>query len=359
MPSHYSAIIIPSLNPDIKLVEYVRLLIKNEFQKVIVINDGSRSECKQIFNQLKEIPECDILEHAVNLGKGRALKNAFNYYLVKYSLQYKGVITVDSDGQHMIEDVVRIDAKMQQNPDALVLGVRDFGEKTVPLKSRFGNKLTKTVMRMLFAGGGISDTQTGLRGFPNGILLTYLDLHGERFEYETQMLIETLHRHTTICEVPIHTIYINGNQETHFRPVADSIAIYKIIFGNFFRYGLSSISSFLLDYGLFCFLNFALNTVAMTPRVWVSSVIARAGSSLYNYYINKTYVFRSGGQDCRTLIRYYLLCVAQMICSAFLTWSICYLASKSEFVVKPIVDVLLFLISFQIQQRWVFAEVRP
>lgn len=110
-------------------------------------------------------PECEILVHAVNLGKGRALKDAFNYYLNYFSTEYRGVITADSDGQHTVEDILKLDHLLGQYPDSLILGSRDFSLRSVPLKSRFGSKLTRVVMKILI-GGGISDTQTGLSQIP-------------------------------------------------------------------------------------------------------------------------------------------------------------------------------------------------
>lgn len=170
------------------------------------------------------------------------------------------------------------------------------------------------------------------------------------------MLIEALRTRTPICELPIKTVYIDGNLETHFRPVLDSIAIYKVILVNFFKYTLSSLSSFLLDYGLFCLLDIVCGHLSMTLRVWISSVGARLGSSFYNYFVNKKLVFKSEARG--TLTKYYALCIVQLLCSAFLVWLVSGGLSISEMFVKPVVDALLFLISYRVQQRWVFGEVR-
>lgn len=152
MQFRHSAVIIPTFNPSQELVGYVNSLIESGFRKVIVVNDGSNSECEPIFDQIKKLPECEVLAHAVNLGKGRGLKDAFNYYLVNYQSDYDGVITVDSDGQHAVEDVARVDDQIQKEEDTLVLGARDFNDDSVPFKSSFGNKVTKVVIRLLWGG---------------------------------------------------------------------------------------------------------------------------------------------------------------------------------------------------------------
>lgn len=168
------------------------------------------------------------------------------------------------------------------------------------------------------------------------------------------MLIEALHTRTPIRETSIQTIYINDNSETHFRPLQDSIAIYRLIFASFFKYMLSSITSFVIDYGIFCVMAMVLGGIGMTARVWISTVIARIISSLYNYTMNRTVVFHSTEGRAKTLVKYYVLCIVQTCCSAILVLSFCKGIKISETIVKPVVDVLLFLISFQIQRTWIF-----
>lgn len=111
-----TTILIPALNPDNRLTEYIRELKQKGFRHLLLVNDGSDTYADQIFAdiiQLKdEYFDVTILDHAVNMGKGRALKNGFNYYLSHLKDQYQnchGIITVDSDGQHMIDDVLKLD----------------------------------------------------------------------------------------------------------------------------------------------------------------------------------------------------------------------------------------------------------
>lgn len=70
-----TVVLIPSLNPDKELIKYVKKLINSDNNiEVIVVNDGSRKELKSIFDEIEKIKRCVVLTHAVNLGKGRALK---------------------------------------------------------------------------------------------------------------------------------------------------------------------------------------------------------------------------------------------------------------------------------------------
>jgi len=347
--------VIPALNPPEELIGYIRELKHEGFDKIIVVDDGSREEFKEIFAELKEYYGCDLLVHAVNMGKGRALKDALNYYLNEYSQFYKGVITADSDGQHLVKDVIRMDDEIGTDNSALILGVRDFDRENVPFKSRAGNRITRNVLRLLI-GGNVNDTQTGLRGIPNQIAYEYLTLAGERFEYETTMLIESIKKDIPIREIMIETVYYNGNSETHFHPVKDSIRIYKLIFGSFIKYMFVSLSSFALDYGLFCLLSAMLIGAVDTTRVWVATVIARVISSLYNYFMNRNVIFKSERDVKQTIVKYYALAIVQMCCSAGLVLAATRGLHWPSPVIKPIVDTLLFLLSYQIQSRWIFRE---
>lgn len=361
-----SVLILPSLNPDESLVTYVRELIADGFTKMILVNDGSGPKSRPVFDTICSWPECDLLVHTVNMGKGRSLKDAFNYYCQKYADRYAGVITVDADGQHTAEDVIRLDESLRKYKQTLILGVRDFDDPSVPFKSSFGNKMTRQMMRFFIGSArqespslhakAISDTQTGLRAIPNALLADYLTLRGERFEYETNMLIEALHAQTPLKEIPIRTVYVNDNRETHFRPFADSVAIYGQIFANFFKYTLASLSSFLLDYSIYSLLILLTAFLPMGPRIWIAAASARILSSLYNYTVNRRIVFKTKMRQKNTLEKYFFLCAVQLCCSACLVWTICKYTVVGEIPAKLIVDTGLFLVSYYIQKNWVFQE---
>ena len=352
-------IVIPALNPGDALTDYIDRLRSKGYSNILVVDDGSRDDCRYIFDGIEALDGCRVLRHNVNMGKGRALKDAMLYFLKTYSCsdaEAEKSQAVKPLGQHTVEDVDKVANAMKQNPDSLILGARDFDSGNVPPKSKFGNKCTYVVLK-LFIGGDIHDTQTGLRGIPAGMLERFANLPGDRFEFETQMLIDAIHSGFKITEVPIETVYINDNSETHFNPIKDSIRIYKVILGTFFRYMLSSLSSFVVDYGIFCglFAVFSKAAVTESRSIWLATVIARICSSLFNYTINKKVVFKSTRGPI-TLIMYYCLCVAQMIASAALV----NLVNLAHFIpvqaAKIIVDTLLFMISFRIQKSIIFKQ---
>lgn len=188
-----------------------------------------------------------MLGYEINRGKGFALKTAFNYIL-KECPKIKWVATIDSDGQHTIDDTVNCVIDAKKHPDEMIFGSRNFSmnEKHIPLKSNLGNIMTSKILKR-FTGLHLNDTQTGLRVIPRQYLKDLLDVEGDRFEYEMNMILYAKENKINIREVPISTIYINENESSHFKPVSDSFAIYS----KFLKYIMSSLIGFFVDISMF------------------------------------------------------------------------------------------------------------
>lgn len=169
-------IIIPSYEPDEKLPGLLKELKGAGFQNIVLVDDGSGEAYAHLFKEAEESFGCRVLHHAINQGKGRALKTAFNYCLQEFS-DAVGVITADSDGQHSPECILACADALLAHPDSLILGCRCFEGKDVPARSEFGNKCTRMVMKYL-TGITVSDTQTGLRGIPTSFMERLLMVKG-------------------------------------------------------------------------------------------------------------------------------------------------------------------------------------
>ncbi len=331
-------ILIPTLDPTEKILDVVENLKRIGFCKFVFVNDGSSKEKTVIFDELKKTGV--VLNHAINLGKGRALKTGFNYILNE--METDGVLTCDDDGQHTPEDIKLVAECMVENKDEVILGTRNFKEKSIPLKSRFGNVLTKGILSFLI-GLDISDTQTGLRAIPRTHLSVLLNTPGERYEYETNMLIEFKNQNIRLRELEIQTIYLDGNKLSHFNPLTDSIKIYSI----FFKYIFSSLFSFLVDILLFKLLFNLFN-----GSILIGSVFARAVSSFTNYWINRKIVFKHSSKF--SVLKYYLLVAIQLTLSIMLVEYIYGYFRSNEVLIKVIVDAVLFLASYKIQHIFIF-----
>lgn len=348
-------VIIPILNPRIEFLSFVNGLIEYGFNKIIIVNDGSNSDSSFVFDELSKVEQCEILQHVVNMGKGRALKDGLNHYIVKYSDKYDGAITVDGDGQYILEDVIKVNNKSSKFPESLIVGKRNFFSKNVPFRSYFGNIITSNIFKF-FVGGKLKDTQAGLRAIPNSIIYELLKLSGERYEFETNALIYSIQNKIDIKQVGIHTIYLDENKSSYFKPILDSVIIYSLIFARFLKFAITSMVSFVVDYIIYCFLCLTLSINNHNLRIYVAAFSARIVSSLVNYYLTKTIAFNNKTRDVKSLFKYYLLCFLQLLASANLVILIVNYTSSSEYSAKILVDLVLFFLSYLLQKKLIFSH---
>jgi len=334
-----AAVLVPAWEPDASLISLVESLLQKGFGAVVIVNDGSSAATGEIFSQLKRTHAVHLLRHAINLGKGRALKTGINYFLAALP-GCAVLVTADADGQHTSVDIAHVAETALENPGKSVLGSRGF-VKDVPLRSRIGNGLTRQIFAFV-TGARLKDTQTGLRAFPREMLPALMGLEGERYEYEMSVLAHICGSDKPL-EVPIETVYIDGNRSSHFDPIRDSMRIYFVLA----RFYLSSLVAAGID-----FIGFTA-TFALTGNVLASVIVGRL-SSLVNFALNKKFVFHSRTSVIGSLWRYYLLAFAIAACSYGLIWTLAFRLYWNVFVAKVIVDVLLSLVSFSVQRTFIF-----
>ena len=352
------SVILPSLDPDEKLLAVVDGLLEYGFTDIILVNDGSKPENMHYFETAARHPEVTLLHHEVNRGKGAALKTAFQWFLANRP-EGAGVVTVDGDNQHHPDDTRRCALQMLDS-GKLVLGVRDFDQPDVPFRSRNGNKITSAVFKV-FVNMTISDTQTGLRAIPAGFLPLLVGVYGDRFEYETNMLLALKENTIPFEEVKIRTVYIEENKSSHFRTVRDSWRIYKLILAHFFKYTLSSVCSAVIDMAIFTVMSALLsNHIGGLLLTAIPTVTARLVSSLFNFYMNKKVVFESKANTAKACLRYYALAIPVAVAQFLLTDGAFVLLGIGEShtilrtVIYGVVMAALFFATFLFQQRWVF-----
>ena len=166
-------LIIPAYEPDDRLITLLEEIRKDYHGHIVVVNDGSGNEYDKYYEAARRY-NCEVIEHFVNMGKGRALKNAFNYCLNTYP-DIVGCVTADSDGQHLPVDIYRVMQELYDNRECLIMGCRNFRQEDVPFRSKLGNGFMKGACRFM-CGVNTSDTQTGLRGIPAEFMALYTTL---------------------------------------------------------------------------------------------------------------------------------------------------------------------------------------
>lgn len=338
-------VVIPAYQPDEKLIQLLEIMKNRLNCQVIVVDDGSTGASKNILEIAKTY--AIVLHHDVNKGKGQALRTAFSFI---QDLRKPGVIvTADADGQHTVNDIDRVARAAMNLPSRLILGVRQF-TKDIPFRSRFGNKLTRVLFR-LQTGVNVSDTQTGLRGFHTDLIPFMLDIEGDRYEYEMNMLTQASQRYK-ITEVPIQTIYIDDNASSHFRPIKDGLLIYK----NLFKFALASFGGFLVDYGVYALALLLLTSLPTALRLLVANTIARICSTTCNFALNKKLVFNSEESIARTGVGYFTLALVLFLCDTALLYLFHQILGLNLYIVKLAVGIFLFLASWFVQKNIIFKE---
>ena len=329
----------PSYQPSeifCRLLEQFRL---DDQSPIVVVDDGSGPVYAPLFQRVKQISDTTLLANAINLGKGAALKLGINHILVNYP-DCVGVVTADADGQHSVADILRVAAELKQQPNRVVFGARQFSSN-VPLRSRFGNSVSRYVYRFLI-GLRLADTQTGLRGVPRRLMELCLGIRANRYEFETEQLVVIKSAGLPVYEVPIETIYIDDNRESHFRPLLDSAQIYIVLL----RYSASSLLTELTDILVFA------TAMAWFGDLVVSNVAGRLAAIWVQFTLLQKFVFRRQG-NTKMFLAYLGLVVVSGVASTALQFE---LANFVSFPVpaKILAEVLVFLFNFLFLRDIVF-----
>lgn len=340
-------ILIPALKPSGHLPEVLDALAADaRVEKIILVNDGSPAESDAIFLAAAQRPKVTLLRHAVNLGKGAALRTGMNHFLCECGPD-SILVTADADGQHLPEDILAVGTKAIEAPKSLVLGCRTF-VGGVPLRSRFGNALTRRIFAFL-VGTEVTDTQTGLRAVPRQIMPALLRIRASGYEFELEMLIRTARERISILSVPIQTVYEEGNPTSHFNPLWDSMRIYFI----FVRFASSGLLAALVDFVIFAITHMTTGSIA------VSIGVARTVSGTMNFAMNKSLVFRSQASWWGALWKYATLVVLLGCVAWQLIANLTQKFGWNPYAAKVAVEGLLFICSFALQRDLVFNSPAP
>jgi putative flippase GtrA len=249
-----------------------------------------------------------------------------------------------------VADILQVADRVRSSPDALpdamVLGTRSFSGE-VPLRSRLGNSASRVLFR-LATGESLRDTQTGLRAYPGSMLGWLQSISGERYEYELNLLLRAADAGIAIDTVQIQTIYLRDNESSHFRPVADSVPIYAPLL----TFALSSMVAFVIDMTALLVLN------ALTGSLLLAVVGARIISSWGNFLTNRRLVFEHGrDKPRRTAAAQYFALVVGLLTINYLSLLALQVMGCPLLPAKLLTELALFVVSYGVQRRLVFARV--
>jgi glycosyltransferase involved in cell wall biosynthesis len=213
-----TAAIIPAYREEQHIGDVVRRT-RRQLDHVLVVDDGS---CDPTARCAREAG-AEVIVHSQNRGKGEAIKTGLRHWLDR---QFTHVIILDADGQHLPEEIDRFIAAAAQAGDrSFFLGNRMNNLTGMPFVRRVVNRyMSNRISRI--CRQEIPDTQCGFRMLDRQLIPELLD-GGNRFDYETEMLIIASRKGYRIESVPITTVYSDEVSKIH--PARDTIRFFKLM----------------------------------------------------------------------------------------------------------------------------------
>lgn len=323
-------ILIPVYNPRERIINYVKKLKEKNYD-VVVINDGSDENYHAVFERM--VYDCKIINYPHFKGKGYALKKGYQY-VKEHIKDKKGILILENE-----YDLKLVDQMGQSiNEDAS--------------KFYFVHHQGKKILSQLFSliyNQKFINVDSELFGFS----ISYLDemLEVDENCYEVQALIDQVQNQHDIEEIKVKKL----SQEA-FHPKNKTSQIIYVIFLHLIRFVSSSIISSIIDV-LLAWILLDVLKIWMTSDFWriaLASLIARVISTIVNYVVNKKYVFKGKTNNRQTAIRFLILTVIITILSTLFVYVASIFNIMSEKLAKPVGDLLLFLLSYSAQTKWVF-----
>lgn len=195
-----SYVVVPAYNEEKTIASVLgELLAHFKPEEIIVVNDGSRDRTGEIARSMG----VRVLNHLVNRGLGGALGTGITYAIRKGA---RAVVTFDADGQHRVEDALRVMGPVVEGRADFAVGSRLRGDVSeMPFVKRFGNFLLDAITAV-FAGRYVSDSQSGLRCI-NRECASKIRITCDRYAVSSELIIEAAKKGCRIVEVPIKAVY--------------------------------------------------------------------------------------------------------------------------------------------------------
>ena len=200
------------------VIEDLRAALPDLADAIFVIDDGSTDATAAIARNAG----CQLVTHAVNRGKGAALRSGLE---AARDARFAIALSVDADGQHPADAALEV-LNADDNPEALVLGIRQLESAGAPRKNQISNGISNFFISH-FAGRPLQDTQCGLRRYPVDTTLA-LGARGDGYDFEAEVLLRAIWRGVPIVEKPVRVLYPE-DRTTHFHVVRDPWRIVRTV----------------------------------------------------------------------------------------------------------------------------------
>ncbi len=350
-------VLITATNPKSNFIDYVAKIANSGFD-VLVVNDGSKREYVNVFNRLEVISNCTVFTNAKNFGKGRAIKNAFNYLLTNLNYNnYDGVITVEQILNYNIEDIKKIAYEIEKYPKSLVLAYRNKN-RTELQKNKDVEKISKVLLKFLYSEK-ITDINSGLRGYPKQLIFRILDIKGEKDDYHLHTLVYCFENNIRVREIEIESR--SNVDRIYSNLIARNIRNVKIITENLRKYVATSLSVFIIEIILFSMLLTIFSFLGISNvfvLIFLCGLVAKSFVAVLNYVLKQFYVFKGVKANKKLNYKYAITYIVLLLLSTTFIYIFVNYLSLGIILSKFIVDFILFFGNYLTQKRWVFSNLK-
>ncbi len=211
-------IIMPAYNEKNSIVKVLQSL-NFPPQDIVVVDDGSTDNTASKSQSLG----VHVIRHEKNIGKGMAHRTGFNFASKEGA---SWVITMDADGQHCPEDLLKFVKAIEEKKGDMIIGEREISIRTMPFVRFLTNLWTSFVVSVL-GGKRVKDAQSGYRAISKEII-TSIPLSTNNFQTESEIIIKAARKGFEIASVPIKTIY--NESYSYIKPFLDTARFIKLAF---------------------------------------------------------------------------------------------------------------------------------
>jgi len=208
-------VIIPALNAERMIAAVVRDS-KTANENVLVVNDGSSDRTTEAAREAG----AEVVGHAVNRGKGAALKTGFAYALER---GFDAVVTLDADGQHLPREIPKFLAAREETGADLIIGGRAHLFDEMLPRRRMANRFSARCIAFA-SKTNVTDSQSGFRLY-SAHLIRSVHLRTDGFDMESEVIVHAGRRGFKVITIPIELGFVDGLSTSHYKPLVDTIRI--------------------------------------------------------------------------------------------------------------------------------------
>jgi len=191
-----------------------------QLNRVLVIDDGSTDATEAEARR----GGAEVLRHAVNQGKGAAIKTGLRKLSAETEIAY--ILILDGDGQHLPEEIPVFLEEANRSRAPMIVGSRMHDLEKMPFVRKMTNLFMSSQISKV-CGQTIPDTQCGFRMMERSLAAAMCDTQTSKYDYETEMLVIAAKRGCRIASVPVSTVY--GDEVSKIHPVRDTLRFFKLM----------------------------------------------------------------------------------------------------------------------------------